>query len=296
MIVHVVAAEIGEGGGNEAHAVEPVLVEAVARCLQRGMGDALRARGASSIWCNCDRIGRGQAAIIGAGRRDDADRADRGGGESRRCLEDLADEGGDGGLAARAGDGDELIGLQRIEASGHARESADAGIRRCAGPERRSRFGAAPNPPSRGWRPRRDRTASARESHAVGRDALQRREQKAGAASRDYRRKDPLSLIPDASGEQRKQVGGYEVARDAWALQSPNRGWMDRMTGAPSALNTTQAWHRGGFPARGPRLDAEQGGGAADDVSGRRTPRSRRRAPACQASPAAGSSIDTRRT
>ena len=44
MIVHVVAAEIGEGAGREFHAVEPTLVEAVARRLHGGMGDAGRSQ------------------------------------------------------------------------------------------------------------------------------------------------------------------------------------------------------------------------------------------------------------
>ena len=37
VVVHVVAAEIGEGGGGEAEAVEPALVEPVARGLDRGV-------------------------------------------------------------------------------------------------------------------------------------------------------------------------------------------------------------------------------------------------------------------
>ena len=41
VIVHVVAAEIGEAAGGELDAVEPALVEAMARRFHRGMGDAV---------------------------------------------------------------------------------------------------------------------------------------------------------------------------------------------------------------------------------------------------------------
>ncbi len=40
VVIHVVAAEIGEGAGGKPHAVEPLLVEAVRRRLHREMGDA----------------------------------------------------------------------------------------------------------------------------------------------------------------------------------------------------------------------------------------------------------------
>ena len=64
-----------------------------------------------------DRIGRGERAIVVAAGRDDAGRADAGGGVPA-LLPDLAREGGDRGLAAGAGDGDHGCRLARKDARG----------------------------------------------------------------------------------------------------------------------------------------------------------------------------------
>ena len=40
MVIHVVAREVGEAAGGDAHAVEPVLIEPVRRCFKSKMRDA----------------------------------------------------------------------------------------------------------------------------------------------------------------------------------------------------------------------------------------------------------------
>ena len=63
MVVHVVAAEIGEAAGGKPHAVEPALVEPVAGGLHRGVGDAGIREFAQQL-VQRDRIGRGQRAVF----------------------------------------------------------------------------------------------------------------------------------------------------------------------------------------------------------------------------------------
>ena len=63
MIVEMVARQIGEGAGGDAHAVEPVLVEAVRGGFQRQMRDAL-ARQLVERAMQFDRIGRGERAVF----------------------------------------------------------------------------------------------------------------------------------------------------------------------------------------------------------------------------------------
>ena len=78
VIVHVVARQIGEGAGGEAHAVEPLLVEAVRRGLHREMRDAARGEPVEGLMQR-DRVRRRQRSVNGQRARDDADRPDRGG-------------------------------------------------------------------------------------------------------------------------------------------------------------------------------------------------------------------------
>ena len=86
MIVHVVAAEIGEGAGGKPHAIQPALVEAVAGGLHRGMGDAgVREFGEQLM--QRDRVGRGQRAVLIAAGRDHAGRADAGGRANPACSQ-----------------------------------------------------------------------------------------------------------------------------------------------------------------------------------------------------------------
>ena len=120
VIVHVVAAEIGERAGRKPHAVEPALVEPMARRLHRGVRDAFVGEFREQAMQR-DRIGRGQRAIFVAAGSDDAGRADAG----RRLavlLPDLPDEGRDRRLAAGAGDGDHRAGLPAEEARRRQRQ------------------------------------------------------------------------------------------------------------------------------------------------------------------------------
>jgi hypothetical protein len=121
MIIHVVAAEIGEGAGGELDAVEPALVEAMAGRLHRSVGDAGIGKFGEEL-VKLDRVGRGERAVVVAAWRDDS-----GGADTGRCvpalLPYLAGEGGDRGLAAGAGDGDHGLGLARKYPGGEFRQS-----------------------------------------------------------------------------------------------------------------------------------------------------------------------------
>ena len=109
MVVHVVAAEIGEGAGGQPDTVEAALVEPVARRLHGRVLDAGRRQlGQQAV--QGDWIGRRQGAVLVAAGRGDAGGADAGRREA--CLlPDLAGEGGDRSLAAGAGDGHQGGGL-----------------------------------------------------------------------------------------------------------------------------------------------------------------------------------------
>ena len=78
MIVEMVARKIGESAGGNAHAVEPMLIEAVRRRFQRQMRDAL-ARQLVERAVQFDRVGRGERAVCFALGRHHADGADAGG-------------------------------------------------------------------------------------------------------------------------------------------------------------------------------------------------------------------------
>ena len=88
MIVEMVAADIGEAAGRDAHAVEPVLVEAVRGRFHRQMRHALAGELVERAMQR-DRIGRGQRAVDLALRRDQADGAD-----ARRRLADALPRSG----------------------------------------------------------------------------------------------------------------------------------------------------------------------------------------------------------
>ena len=113
MIIEVVARQVGEGAGGDAHAVEPALVETVRGGLERQMCDALTRQPVERAM-QFDRIGRGQRAVGLGRRRNHADGADAGGRKAERAP-DLAREGGDRGLAAGAGDRRDGAGLAREE-------------------------------------------------------------------------------------------------------------------------------------------------------------------------------------
>ena len=78
MIVHVIAPDIRETSGRKSHAVEPILIEAVARRLQRQMVDArLRELGKQPMQCDC--IGRRMIELDTSCRRYQTNRAEAGG-------------------------------------------------------------------------------------------------------------------------------------------------------------------------------------------------------------------------
>ena len=114
VIIEVVARQVGEGAGGEPHPVEPLLIEAVRGGFKREMGDADAGEFVERL-VQRDRIGRRQRAVDFERARDDAERAERSGFATGRHP-DLPSESGDGSLAAGAGDGDDAIGLARIEA------------------------------------------------------------------------------------------------------------------------------------------------------------------------------------
>src|SRR4051794_24271068 len=78
VIIHVVAREIGERAGADTDALEPILIEAMRRSLQREMRDALTCDFVE-LPMQRDRVGRGQRAIDGALRRYQSDGADASG-------------------------------------------------------------------------------------------------------------------------------------------------------------------------------------------------------------------------
>ena len=122
MVVEMIARQVGEAAGGDAHAVEAVLIEPVRGGLDGEMGDALvgkRVQGAVQV----DRIGRGQRAVRLPLRGDDADRADAGGLVTER-RPDLPGEGGDRGLAAGAGDRRDGRGLAGVKARCGKRQRA----------------------------------------------------------------------------------------------------------------------------------------------------------------------------
>ena len=127
MIIHVVARQIGEAAGGDAHAVQPVLVEPVRRRLERQMRDAF-ARDLVELPMQRDRIRRRQRSVDGALRRHQPDGADAGRGMTEP-LPDLPRKGGDRGLAAGAGDRGDRRGLPRIKSRRGQRQRA-ARIRR----------------------------------------------------------------------------------------------------------------------------------------------------------------------
>ncbi len=205
VVVHVVAAEIGEPRGLDADAVEPALVEPVARCLERRMGHAL-ARQPVERLVERHRVGRRQVAVSAPPPADDADRP-----HARRLVAgmgaDLADEGGDRRLSGGAGHRDQMLRLKRIEARGGERQRASrvAGAdQRDAGRRRRRRRRALQ---STATAPRA--AASATKRAAVGHRSRQRREQEAGR-SRPAVGRDALDVDRPGSFRER-HVGGDEI-------------------------------------------------------------------------------------
>ena len=146
MIVEMIAAEIGEARRIEAHAVEAALVDPVGGRLHGKARHAIVRARRSRVSCREIGIGRRQRAVGCAVRRDDAERAD-----ARRLVaqmrEELAREIGDRALAARSGDGDDLV-RAGADRSATRRERA-SGARRSPAHRRHDRAGPRVVPPRR---------------------------------------------------------------------------------------------------------------------------------------------------
>ena len=145
MIVEMIAADIGEGAGGDAHAVEPKLIEAVRGRLQHQMRDVVAGEFVERAMQR-DRIGRGQRAVDLAPGRHQPDGADAGRRLAGR-FPDLARERRDRGLAAGAGDGRDGVGLVLEEARGGDARARGAHCRRARRRRRRAAAPAAPSPP-----------------------------------------------------------------------------------------------------------------------------------------------------
>src|SRR4029453_6130190 len=79
----MIAGNVCEGAGSEPNAVEAALLQAVARCFERKMSDALVGEGGEDA-VKLGRIRRRMGERLGAGRADETDRAEA------RSLEPLA--------------------------------------------------------------------------------------------------------------------------------------------------------------------------------------------------------------
>ncbi len=122
MIVHVIARQIGERAGVDAHTIQPVLVEAVRGRLERQMRHAFAGDLVQRL-VQRNRIRGRQRAVDRSLRRDEADGADA---CRRKPLPhpDLPGERCDRRLAAGAGDRSDSLRLARIEARRGQRQRA----------------------------------------------------------------------------------------------------------------------------------------------------------------------------
>ena len=118
----MVAGQVGEGGGRQAHGVQPVLGQAVAGGLDRHMPDAGLGQLRQGL-VQGHRIGRGQPRRPGQRLAVNAQGADAA-GPLADGLPDLAGEAGHRRLAVGAGDGDHHVGLAAVVAGGHLGEPA----------------------------------------------------------------------------------------------------------------------------------------------------------------------------
>ena len=137
VIVEMVAAEIGEAGGDQAHAVEPALIDAVGRSFHGKPRYAVPRETVEGL-VERNRVRRRQRTVARALGSDHAKRAEA----CRRVTEggeELACEIRNRALAARACDGNRLFGLARIEPrrregerAAHVRHGDDGRIARQA--------------------------------------------------------------------------------------------------------------------------------------------------------------------
>ena len=125
MIVEMIARQVGEGAGQDRQPFGAILVEAMARRFEGGVGDAFAAQ-ARHVGEEGDDVGRGKAGRHLIDRGGDAQRADRRGFMAQHPPQ-LAGEFDRAGLAVRAGDRDGDVGEGREEARRQLGEEA-AGI------------------------------------------------------------------------------------------------------------------------------------------------------------------------
>ena len=129
VMIEMIAREIGEGGEREPHAVEPALVDAERRRLHREMGDAAPRQVVERL--DAVRPGRASSARHNARREASTTPIVPSDAASKPSdRQNLAQEGDDRGLAAGAGDGDDVFRLARIKARGGQRQGACARRRR----------------------------------------------------------------------------------------------------------------------------------------------------------------------
>ncbi len=116
----MIAGDVGEGAGSERDAIDAALLQAMARGLERKMGDAVLGEPRQDR-VELDRVGRRVLENLGAARADHADGAETCRLESLPGPE-LPRERGNRGLAVGAGDGDDRLGLEAEEARSDERE------------------------------------------------------------------------------------------------------------------------------------------------------------------------------
>ena len=119
VIVEVILGQVGEGGGLQSDPIQPALVDAVGRGLQRDVGHVLtgqfghQAGGLGGV--GAGQAGAGQGVGLVALLTHDAQGA-HAGGLMPDAGPQLAAEGGDRGLAVGAGHGHAGLGLGAVEA------------------------------------------------------------------------------------------------------------------------------------------------------------------------------------
>src|SRR5262249_62181417 len=86
VVVEMVAAEIGEGGGAQGNAIEPALIEAVRGGFKGEVADAVLGQSGQGLMQGHG-IGRGQRTVAGSTGFDDAEGAERGGGAAEAGKE-----------------------------------------------------------------------------------------------------------------------------------------------------------------------------------------------------------------
>ncbi len=120
VVVQMIPRDVGEGARGKLDAVDAALLQPMARCFERKMGDA-RSRKLGEDRVQGDGVGCRMGKRLGARRRNHADGAEACRAEAL-ALPELAREGGDRGLAVGAGDGDLDLRLRAEEARGDERK------------------------------------------------------------------------------------------------------------------------------------------------------------------------------